>query len=90
MPGLPSPTPFTAHDHFIVLYNFSILIELSGTESLRSHQLFSHARNSLHFMECKDSFLCSQEPATGLSPEPEINPVCIFLSYFFKIHLKCY
>jgi hypothetical protein len=90
MPGLSSPTPFTDHDHFIVLYNFSILNQLSGTESLRSHQLLSHSWNSEYFMECKGSLLCSQEPATGLWPEPEMNPVYIFSSYFFKIHLKFY
>jgi hypothetical protein len=46
------------------------MINVHGAESLRSQQSLSHS-NSQYFTEPDDSLPCSQEPATGLYPEPD-------------------
>jgi hypothetical protein len=63
-------------------FSFLFLTFTHGAEPfLRSCQLCSYSSTSEHFMEPEGSLLCSQEPSTGLYPEPDqSNPYHRILS----------
>jgi hypothetical protein len=66
---------------------------MEQSESLRSHQLLGHWRNSQHCVEPEILLMCLQEPITGPYPDPyECSPHRPILCLFdpFKNYLPTY